>query len=80
MPAVRLEIHVPSRDYRVNFKRGTEFRIWATNILQQHIVQGYTLMNRNPSCARYLGYQISLVTSKGVAKSQPKIDTLHSSI
>jgi len=29
--------------YRVNSKRGTEFRIWATNILQQHIVQGYTL-------------------------------------
>lgn len=29
--------------YRVNSKRGTEFRIWATNILTQHIVQGYTL-------------------------------------
>jgi len=29
--------------YRVNSKRGTEFRIWATNVLQQHIVQGYTL-------------------------------------
>ena len=28
--------------YRVNSKRGTEFRIWATNILKQHIVQGYT--------------------------------------
>ncbi len=29
--------------YRVNSKRGTEFRIWATNILKQHLVQGYTL-------------------------------------
>jgi hypothetical protein len=28
--------------YRVNSKRGTEFRIWATNVLKQHIVQGYT--------------------------------------
>lgn len=28
--------------YRVNSKRGTEFRIWATNVLRQHIVQGYT--------------------------------------
>ncbi len=29
--------------YRVNSKRGTDFRIWATRVLQQHIVQGYTL-------------------------------------
>jgi len=28
--------------YRVNSKRGTEFRIWATNVLKQHLVQGYT--------------------------------------
>lgn len=28
--------------YRVNSKSGTEFRIWATNVLKQHIVQGYT--------------------------------------
>ncbi len=29
--------------YRVNSKRGTDFRIWATNVLKQHIVQGYTV-------------------------------------
>jgi len=29
--------------YRVNSKRGTQFRIWATNVLKQHLVQGYTL-------------------------------------
>ena len=29
--------------YRVNSKRGTQFRIWATNILKQHLVQGYTI-------------------------------------
>lgn len=29
--------------YRVNSKRGTQFRIWATTILKQHLVQGYTL-------------------------------------
>lgn len=28
--------------YRVNSKRGTEFRIWATNVLRDHILQGYT--------------------------------------
>ncbi len=29
--------------YRVTSQRGTEFRIWATHVLNQHIVQGYTL-------------------------------------
>jgi|GEM_PF-3150086 len=29
--------------YRVNSKRGTEFRIWATNVLKQHIVKGYSV-------------------------------------
>lgn len=29
--------------YRVKSQRGTEFRIWATNVLKQHIVQGYTI-------------------------------------
>lgn len=28
--------------YRVNSKRGTQFRIWATNVLRDHIVKGYT--------------------------------------
>ncbi len=27
--------------YRVNFLRGTQFRIWATNVLRQHLLQGY---------------------------------------
>jgi prophage maintenance system killer protein len=29
--------------YRVKSKRGTQFRIWATNVLRQHLVNGYTL-------------------------------------
>jgi len=29
--------------YRVNSKRGTQFRIWATNVLRKHLVEGYTL-------------------------------------
>ena len=30
--------------YRVNSKRGTQFRIWATRILREHLVRRYTLM------------------------------------
>ena len=29
--------------YRVNSKKGTQFRIWATQRLREHLVQGYTL-------------------------------------
>ncbi len=29
--------------YRVKSLRGTQFRIWATRILREHIVQGYTI-------------------------------------
>ena len=29
--------------YRVNSKYATQFRIWATKILKQHILQGYTI-------------------------------------
>ena len=29
--------------YRVNSKKGTEFRIWATQRLKEYLVQGYTL-------------------------------------
>ncbi len=32
--------------YRVNSKRGTQFRIWATGVLHQHLVQGYTVHER----------------------------------
>jgi DNA ligase (NAD+) len=32
--------------YRVNAKRGTLFRLWATNVLKQHLIQGYTVNQR----------------------------------
>ena len=32
--------------YRVKSQRGTQFRIWATNVLRQHLVQGYTVHER----------------------------------
>lgn len=32
--------------YRVNSKRGTQFRIWATRTLKDHLLRGYTLNER----------------------------------
>jgi hypothetical protein len=32
--------------YRVNSKRGTQFRIWATKVLREHVLKGYTVNER----------------------------------
>jgi len=32
--------------YRVKSSRGTQFRIWATQVLRQHLIQGYSLHQR----------------------------------
>jgi hypothetical protein len=32
--------------YRVNSKRGTQFRIWATKTLRDHLIKGYSLNER----------------------------------
>ena len=52
------KLHIPNSDkpvkfysldaiisigYRVNSKRATQFRIWATRILKEHLVKGYTI-------------------------------------
>jgi len=34
---------VISVGYRVNSKRGTQFRIWANKILKEYLVQGYSI-------------------------------------
>lgn len=33
--------------YRVNSKRGVEFRRWATNILKEHLIKGYSINQQN---------------------------------
>lgn len=38
--------------YRVNSRRGTQFRIWATHTLRDHLLRGYTLHER---CLRERG-------------------------
>jgi len=35
--------------YRVNSKRGTQFRIWATSVLREHLLKGYTVNARRLS-------------------------------
>ena len=48
--------------YRVNSKCGTQFRIWATKVLKQHLVEGYTINEKRLKLAehKYLELQNSL--------------------
>lgn len=49
--------------YRVKSKRGTQFRIWATNVLRKHLLQGYTLHEKR-------------LQEKGYAELQQAIDLI----
>jgi prophage maintenance system killer protein len=44
--------------YRVNSKRGRQFRIWATSVLREHVVRGYTV---NENRLRQLNQAIRLI-------------------
>jgi len=46
--------------YRVNSKRGTQFRIWATRTLREHLVRGYTV---NEKRLRELNQTIELIAN-----------------
>ncbi|UHD15224.1 RhuM family protein [Thiocapsa bogorovii] len=45
--------------YRVKSPRGTQFRIWATRVLRDHLVQGYSM---NQARLRDLGQAVRLIT------------------
>ncbi len=48
--------------YRVKSKRGTQFRQWATQVLRQHLVQGYTVHQKRLD---ELQQTIQLITRQG---------------
>lgn len=58
--------------YRVNSKHGTQFRIWATGVLRDHLVKGYTLNQKRlvSSQQKYneLKQAINLVAKTGSVK------------
>lgn len=49
--------------YRVNSKRGSQFRIWATTVLKEHLVRGYSLNQQR-------------LAEKGVAELQQALTLL----
>ena len=54
--------------YRVNSRRGTQFRIWATNVLKNYLVQGYALNQKRlierETSLKELQETISFISSK----------------
>lgn len=58
--------------YRVNSKRGTQFRIWATNVLRKHLVDGYTLNQKRleSQIEKYHDLQQSIKLLEGVIASR----------
>jgi hypothetical protein len=65
--------------YRVNSKRGTQFRIWATRTLRDHLVQGYTLNERRlrekglTEMEQAVGCRIG-ISSKGGRNLRPQLE------
>lgn len=53
--------------YRINSKRGTQFRIWANGVLRQHLLKGYSLNTAH-------------LQSRGVTELQSAINLLASTL
>ena len=53
--------------YRVKSKRGTQFRIWATSVLKDHLVKGYTLNQKR-------------LAEKGFGEARQMLDLLSSTL
>ncbi len=54
--------------YRVNSKKATQFRIWATGVLREYLKNGYALqhykLKKNPESIEEIQETLSLITSK----------------
>ena len=67
--------------YRVKSKRGTQFRIWATQVIRQHLVEGYTI---NRSRLEELHRTVQLIAGNlptndlNLAEARGVVDIIHS--
>lgn len=59
--------------YRINSKKATHFRQWATKILRSHIIEGYTI-NRHRVKANYDGFLKAVQDVKGLLADDSIVD------
>jgi prophage maintenance system killer protein len=59
--------------YRVNSKRATQFRIWATDILRRHLVEGYTINQKQLKAKeeKFLAFQRAIRLIEQVKSRKP---------
>lgn len=64
---------VISVGYRVNSKRATQFRIWATDILRRHLVDGYTINQKllKAKEEKFLAFQRAIKLIETVKTRKP---------
>jgi len=60
--------------YRVNSKQATQFRIWATKTLKQHITKGFTI-NKKVLEKNYQEFLKTVENIKDLAKGKPLISS-----
>lgn len=60
--------------YRVNSKIATTFRQWATNVLRQHITDGYTI-NRTRIGENYAAFMVAVDNLKALVPAESMVDT-----
>lgn len=60
--------------YRVNSKQATQFRIWATKTLKQHIIQGYTI-NKKRIGDNYEKFMKAVADVKALLPAGNKVKT-----
>ena len=60
--------------YRVNSKQATQFRIWATKILKQHLLKGYTI-NKKRVGENYEKFLQAVASVKALLPAGEKVKT-----
>ena len=61
-----------SLGYRVNSQRATQFRIWATNVLKDHLIKGYSINQaRHNNMVSFTDQQPDPDTEQHVRPHQP---------
>lgn len=58
---------VISVGYRVNSSQATRFRIWATDVLKEHLIQGYTTYEKR-------------LAERGIKELQQTVELLHKTL
>jgi hypothetical protein len=62
--------------YRINSKQGTQFRIWATKVLKEHLIKGYTVNQKRlkelKQTVRLIADNALVATTLLIAESNPR--------